>query len=46
MPSVVVAERSVAYSVTGSDSGVPVLFVHGSFGASSVWRRLISRLDS
>src|SRR5215467_4096993 len=46
MPSVVVAERSVVYSVTGSDLGVPVVFVHGSFGASSVWRRLISRLDS
>ena len=45
MSSVFVAGRSVAYSVAGVESGVPVVFVHGSFAGSSVWRRLISRLD-
>ena len=45
MPSVVVAGRAVVYSVAGSASGMPVMFVHGSFGGSSGWRRLISRLD-
>ena len=45
MPSVIVAGRTVVYSVAGSTSGMPVMFVHGSFGGSSAWRRLISRLD-
>ena len=45
MPSLVVAERSVAYWEAGPASGVPVVFVPGSFTGGSVWRRLISRLD-
>jgi pimeloyl-ACP methyl ester carboxylesterase len=46
MPSLLAGDKTVVYSVAGSNSGEPFVFVHGSFGGASVWRRLVSRLDS
>ena len=36
--------RRIAYSAVGS--GVPVVFVHGSFASSLAWRRLVANLDN
>lgn len=43
MPTLVLGNRNVTYSKTGS--GTPVVLVHGSFATSSAWRRIISSMD-
>ena len=44
MPSLLLENRKVSYSSTGS--GTPVVFIHGSFATSSAWRKVVANLDS
>lgn len=44
MPSVLHDGRRVAYSKVGS--GLPVVFLHGSFATSSAWRKIVANLDA
>ena len=44
MPIVLHQDRRISYSKVGA--GSPVVFVHGSFAASSAWRKIVANLDA